>query len=92
MNLVYFFLVVLIVLFIFAAIKAFLYLREERGVKQFVEVLENDRYKIITEVWLKGDLIKKFSKVTKGDDAEKVADSERTKGINHYKIIKRFSR
>jgi len=65
---------------------------KKKGVHQDVEVLGDDQYKIITRVWRRGDLIKKFEKVTRGKDAEKVANEQREKGKNHYKIIKRFSR
>lgn len=64
----------------------------KNGVYQDVEVLSDDRYKIITNVYLKGDLIKKMEKVTKGADAEKVVKEQREKGKNHYKLIKRFSK
>lgn len=82
---------ILTVFFLFALYKAFRYLNEKNGVKQFVEVLENDNYKIITEVYLKNDLIRKYEKECKGDDAEKVAAKFYEKGMNHYNIIKKFN-
>jgi hypothetical protein len=91
MKVISFFIGVLIVMFIVVTIKAFIWLRGKHGVKQFVEVLENDKYKIITEVYLKNDLIRKYEKECKGEDAENVAAKFYEKGMNHYNIIKKFN-
>lgn len=90
-NILIGFSIFMVVWLLFAAYSAIKYLKQNNGVKQFVEVLENDNYKIITEVYLKNDLIRKYEKECKGDDAEKVAAKFYEKGMNHYNIIKKFN-